>query len=194
LAFAAALSVSLAAAATGAEAVGRASAVRPDARQTPEGAAAAGLRVNEPIWRNATLDTSGAGALEVVFADQSKLSLGPDSNAVVDEFTYAGPGQSAGGQALRYGKGVFRFISGAVPPERVRLETPAVTIGIRGTEVRNYVLPDGGTWTAALLHRVWVRIKASGQTIELAQGQRVYVGPDGVPGPVEDTTSLPCDE
>jgi hypothetical protein len=84
-------------------------------------------------------------------------------------------------------------VSGAVPPDKVKVETPTVTIGIRGTEYRAYVDERGGTWVAAIEHTVWVKSKLTGQIIKLEEGQKVYVGPDGVPGPVEEGTSLPCD-
>ena len=175
------------------ETVGRTSAVRPNATQSAPGAAAATLRTNDPIMRNASLDTTGSGALEVTFADNSKLSLGPNSNAVIDEFVYQGPGQAGGSQALKYTKGVFRFVSGAMPAQKVKVETPTVTIGIRGTEFRIFVDGVGGSYVAAIQHHVWVTSKLTGKLVELDEGQKVYVGPDGNPGPIENGTGLPCD-
>lgn len=135
----AALAVSVAP--TYAQAVGRTSAVRPDATQSAPGAQPSTLRLNDQIVRNARLDTTGSGALEVVFADSSKFSLGPNSNAVVDEFLYAGPGSPGGAQSINVAKGVFRFVSGAVPKENVKLKSSTVTIGIRGTDM---ACQDGG--------------------------------------------------
>jgi hypothetical protein len=180
------------AAASQAEQVGRTSAVRPSATQTPPGAGPATMRVNDAIMRNASLDTTDTGALEVIFADNSKLSLGPNSNAVIDEFVYAGPGNPGGSQTLKYTKGVFRFVSGAVPPENVKVRTPAVTIGIRGTEFRVYVQGDGGTWIAAVEHNVFY-VTNSGQTGVLPQGSSIFISASGTPGPVIDGTTLPCD-
>lgn len=124
-----------------AQPVGRTSAVRPDATQAPPGGQSSTLQLNEPIVRNARLDTTQSGALEVVFADSSKFSLGPNSNAVVDEFVYAGPGAPGGAQSINVAKGVFRFVSGAVPKEKVKLKSATVTIGIRGTDT---ACQDGG--------------------------------------------------
>lgn len=150
------------------------------------------MRMNDAVMRNASLDTSGSGAIEVIFADNSKLSLGPNSNAVIDEFVYAGPGNAAGSQTLKYTKGVFRFVSGSIPPENVKVKTPAVTIGIRGTEFRVFVQGDGGTYIAAILHNVFYVTK-SGKVGVVPQGSSIYIGPDGEPGPVTEGTTLPCD-
>jgi hypothetical protein len=175
-----------------AETVGRTSAVRPNATQTPPGASPAALHVNDAVMRNAELDTTGSGALEVIFADNSKLSLGPNSNAVIDEFVYAGPGNSAGTQTLKYTKGVFRFVSGAVPPENVKVKTPAVTIGIRGTEFRVFVQGDGGTYIAAVQHNVFY-VTNSGQIGVVPQGSSIFISATGEAGPVIEGTTLPCD-
>jgi hypothetical protein len=127
-----------------AEKVGEATRVRLVAYQTPPAAARETVYRLSPILRNAKLETVADAAMEVTFADNSILTLGPASEAVVDDFVYAGPGTAAN-QTLKYTKGVFRFVSGAVPKEQVKIQTPAVTIGIRGTVVRTKVAPGGAT-------------------------------------------------
>jgi hypothetical protein len=175
-----------------AEQVGRTSAVRPAATQTAPGAGATTMRVNDAVMRNAALDTSGSGALEVIFADNSKLSLGPNSNAVIDEFVYAGPGNSAGAQTLKYTKGVFRYVSGAIPPEKVKVQTPAVTIGIRGTEFRVFVQTGGESCVAAVQHNVYFTT-VSGKTGQIPEGFSMCISASGDPGPLTEGTTLPCD-
>ena len=195
LAFAAAiLSPSFAAA----ETVGRTSALVPSATQQA-GAAPASLNLNDAILRNAVLETAKGGALEVTFADNSKLSMGEGSQAVVDEFTYAGPG-SPGSQSMKMTRGLFRFVSGAVQKDRVKLETPAVTIGIRGTILRIKSLGDGkttvgvdddGTHPPDTVLAIVVS-KLTGQKIELTPGHYVTFGPDGLPGDIQQGTVPGC--
>lgn len=187
-----ATALTLACGAAVAEQVGRTSAVRPDATQTPPGAGPTAMRVNDAVMRNASLDTTGSGALEVIFADNSKLSLGANSNAVIDEFVYAGPGNLAGGQTLKYTKGVFRYVSGAIPPEKVKVQTPAVTIGIRGTEFRVFVQTDGASCVAAVQHQVFFTT-ISGKTGVLPEGFNICISASGEPGPVTEGTTLLCD-
>ena len=127
-----------------AEKVGEATRVRLVAYQTPPNAGRETVYRLAPILRNAKLETVPDAAMEVTFADNSTLTLGPASEAVVDEFAYAGPGDGSS-QTLKYAKGVFRFVSGSVPKDKIKLQTPAVTIGVRGTVVRTKVSPGGAT-------------------------------------------------
>jgi hypothetical protein len=123
-----------------AEKVGEATRVRLVAYQTPPSAGRETVYRLSAILRNAKLETVADSAMEVTFADNSTLTLGPSSEAVVDDFAYSGPGTAAN-QTLKYTKGVFRFVSGAMPKDKIKLQAPAVTIGVRGTIVRTKVTP-----------------------------------------------------
>lgn len=179
----AAFAVLAAVPASGAEAVGAASSLKPKATQAQPQRAPTDLTLNESIFRNAELATAPQGALEVTFVDNSKLSLGGASSAVIDEFTYAGPGAPAG-QILKFTKGVFRFISGAMPKESVKIETPTSLIGIRGTILRIRVEDDGTTTVGCDEGLVFVTSRQTGQTIELSPGEKVTIKPSGDVGPI----------
>lgn len=166
-----------------AEAVGAATSLRPSATQAAPQQGAAELTLNANIFRDAELATGERGLLNVTFLDQSQLALGANSSVTVDEFNYAGPG-APGDQVLRYAKGAFRFISGAVPKDKVRIETPTVTIGIRGTTLRTLVAPDGTT-TVGLDHGVAVVIsRQTGLSITLNAGEKVTIKPGGEIGTI----------
>ena len=166
-----------------AEAVGSTSSLRPLAQQTLPRAAATVLSLNSAIYQNAELRTAPQGALEVTFLDKSKLSMGPSSSLVVDQYVYAGPG-GAGTQVVKYTKGAFRFISGNIQKDKVRIETPTVTIGIRGTTIRTLVT-DEGTTTVGLDHgEAFVTSKQTGQTVFLTPGEKVTIKSNGEMGPV----------
>lgn len=175
LGFGALLSVNCAAAT---EQVGQATSVRVSAMQTPPASAAAELLRFKPIFRGAQLSTSPKGALEVTFADASRVSMGGGSTIVVDSYVYAGAG---GGdeQVVRYTKGMFRFVSGAISKDKVRLETPTVTIGIRGTVVRTIVDVDGTTTVGVDDGVAFVTSKQSGQQLTLNAGEKVTIKPSG---------------
>lgn len=182
-----------------AEAVGRTSALVPSATQQQGGSGPAALNLNDSVMRNAVLETAKGGALEVTFADNSKLSMGEASEAVIDEFTYAGPA-TASSQSLKMTKGLFRFVSGAVQKDKVKLETPAVTIGIRGTVLR-VKSPGDGTTTVGVdddgthppdMVLAIVISKATGQKVELTPGHYVTFGQDGLPGDIQQGTVPGC--
>jgi len=137
-----------------------------------------------PIFRGALLSTSPRGALEVTFADGSRMSMGGASNVIVDEYVYSGPG-GAGRQTVRYTKGFFRFVSGNIPKDRVQIQTPTVNIGIRGTVVRTVVEEDGTTTVGVDDGTITVTSTQTGQSITLNAGEKVTIKPGGEFGQVQ---------
>jgi hypothetical protein len=164
--------------ANAAEQVGAASSLRPAAQQSAPSAAKSTVVLDAPIYRDATLETSKDGLLEVTFLDKSKLALGGESTVIIDEFVYAGPAAPAG-QVLKFTKGVFRFISGAMPKDSVKIETPTSLIGIRGTTLRIRVEADGTTTVGCDEGLVFVTSRQTGQTVNLDPGEKVTIKPSG---------------
>jgi len=81
------------------------------------------------------LATGPGGSLGVILRDNSTLSLGPESNLVIRRFLFA-PAEGKLGLLVRLSRGTMACISGLIgklAPESVRFETPAASIGIRGT-------------------------------------------------------------
>lgn len=90
------------------------------------------LEVGDEIYREATVFTKDHGSLELAFDDGSLLTLGPNTDLVIDDFVYS-PDSGNGQAALRLGRGVLRMVSGNLPSERVQIATDVATVGIRGT-------------------------------------------------------------
>ncbi len=165
--------------------VGNASAIIPAASQEMPQGTRSDLKLRDPIIRNAELATAERGALEVTFLDGSKLTMGQNSRLTIDEYVYAGPG-GASKQTVRYTKGLFRFLSGSIPKDQVKVETPTVTIGIRGTIFRTAVFDDGAGAVSVEWgpngeeYAVSVTSKESGRTVILRSGQKVGFDNRGV--------------
>ena len=102
------------------------------------------MELEDDVYLNEVVETGEESALVVKFSDGSKLTLGENAKIVIDKYVYD-PASSSGEQAVTLTKGAFRFISGAMPKESVKLSTPTVTIGIRGTELIFDVADDGET-------------------------------------------------
>jgi hypothetical protein len=168
-----------------AQPVGNASAIRPAASQTVPQGSRTDLRLRDPIIRNAELVTAERGALEVTFLDGSKLSMGQNSRLTVDKYVYGGPG-GAGEQSMRFTKGLFRFVSGSIPKDKVKIETPSVTIGIRGTMLRSAVDELGaGALSVEFgpngeIFEVIVTSKTTGKVVILHSGQKIGFDGNGV--------------
>lgn len=77
------------------------------------------------------------GSLGLTLSDSTTLSLGPESNLVLDDFVYD-PAVQELGMGINLLQGTLAYVSGAIAnlaPENVRLVTPTATIGIRGTKI-----------------------------------------------------------
>jgi hypothetical protein len=163
-----------------AETVGEATRVQMFAYQTPPQSSRAPLYRLNPVVRNATLQTVPNGALEVRFTDGSRLTLGSASSIVVDNYVYNQGG--TGAQTLKMTRGVFRFVSGTIPKDQVRLQTPMTTIGIRGTIVKTSV--DEGETIFFEKGQGSVTSNATGQTVQMNEGDMLEIAPNGSFGPV----------
>jgi hypothetical protein len=167
-----------------AQEVGNTSAVIPSASQQAPQGTRSDLNLSDPIIRNAELATAERGALEVTFLDGSKLTMGQNSRLTVDEYVYAGPG-GANKQTIRYTKGLFRFVSGSIAKDQVKLQTPTVTIGIRGTVIRMFQGTDGEGKLAVESGEADITENDTGKKVTLYAGQIVDFAPGflGAPGP-----------
>ena len=96
------------------------------------------------IFQDDVLNTLDDGALGIILRDDTVLSLGPNSELAMAEFSFA-PTEGKFSFLAKMVKGTFLYLSGAIgrhAPESVRLETPVGTIGIRGTKVLTKVEGD----------------------------------------------------
>jgi hypothetical protein len=66
------------------------------------------------------------------FLDQTKLSVGPNSQVRLDKFVYD-PNKKAGSVVIQAGKGAYRFATGVQDSKNYQIKTPYATLGVRGT-------------------------------------------------------------
>ena len=95
------------------------------------------------VYQADTLRTGTNGRLGIVLEDDTRISLGPDSEIRLDRFAYK-PAEGVLGFVLRVSRGVAAYVSGRIAklaPDSIRLETPAAIVGVRGTTVAIRVLP-----------------------------------------------------
>lgn len=129
--------------AAGAEAqtrIGVAGAVRNEVTAT-QAAQVRPLAVGGSIFQDETIRTGASSVAQLVFVDQTTLSIGPRSEVTLDRFVYD-PNQSLGDVAISLANGAMRFISGSQNPRSYSVRTPVATIGVRGTVV-DFLFLDG---------------------------------------------------
>ena len=88
-----------------------------------------------PVYPNDTVRTGADGSVGIIFKDNSRISLGPNSRLELKKFVFK-PAQGQFSMLNKLTKGTASFVSGKMTklsPESVVLETPTSTIGVRGT-------------------------------------------------------------
>lgn len=128
----------------------------------------------DPVEMDQRLRTPEGGALHVRFIDETDLRLGSAAEVQIDRFVY-NPATGAGTLQAEMGKGVFRFISGRMAKDGVRLGTPSAFIGIRGTDFIVDVRDDGSTVVAVLEGEVVITPRTGGAAVSVMANQTALV-------------------
>jgi hypothetical protein len=94
-------------------------------------------KAGELVYAADGLRTGDGGSVGVTLKDDTRLSLGPNSEVRLERYVYA-PGNGGLGMVLKFVRGVAAYVSGRMArlaPDSIRLETPAAIVGVRGTAV-----------------------------------------------------------
>jgi hypothetical protein len=124
----------------------------------------------------------------VEFLDKTALTLGPDARLEVDTYVYD-PKSGNGQSVFKLAVGIFRFVSGKMVQEHVRIETPSSLIGIRGSDAVIVVSPDGATSVNVQSGEFAVANQDGGDQVAVGPGMAVSVSSTGQVGAV--TTGTP---
>lgn len=87
------------------------------------------------VYLGNVLKTGENGSLGVTLIDNTLVSLGPDTEIIIDEYLYA-PAKGELKLVARLAQGTLQYISGVIAklrPEAVSVKTPTGIIGVRGT-------------------------------------------------------------
>ena len=122
--------------------IGVSSAVNPEATGIAPSAPPRKLLVGQDIVYNERITTTAAGQTQILFVDQSAMTVGPNSDMVIDTFVYD-PAAGTGKLAANLTRGVFRFVGGKLSKRdnAVTFRTPSATIGVRGGVMLINLLP-----------------------------------------------------
>lgn len=114
------------------------------------------LAPGSPIYEDDRVQT-GNGNVQIIFIDETKLVVGPNSTLVIDRFLMRG-GNKARNFSVDALRGTFRFISGNSAKNAYDIKTANATIGIRGTAFDF----SSGRATLVAVHEGRVRMCAYG--------------------------------
>ena len=169
--------------------VGVTAAVNPAITGKPPISDKRALLVGTNVFHDELIVTEATGQAQMLFLDESALTIGPNSEVVLDEYVYD-PEQKTGRLVLNATKGVFRLVGGRISKKTpVVLNTPTATIGIRGGISIISVAANGAT-DATFLFGQAMSVTSGGVTKQaLRPGYTISVAaPDAAPSDPAPTT------
>jgi hypothetical protein len=114
------------------EAIGKAASVVPSA-DLARGTVVRTLTIDEALEQDDRIRTSQSGLIQVRFRDDTMLTIGPNSEILLDKFVF--DGSTAKSLSIEVVRGAMRFVSGTSNHNAYEIKTPVATIGVRGTVV-----------------------------------------------------------
>src|SRR5437763_6752755 len=115
------------------ERVGVSSAVNPDVTGVPPGAAARQVVIGQDVVFNERFTTGPLGQTQLLFLDESAMTIGPNSDLTIDQFVYD-PKSGTGHLAMSATSGLLRYVGGKLSKQdnAVTLRTGTATLAVRG--------------------------------------------------------------
>ncbi len=88
--------------------------------------------IKEKLVQNERIVSTGGGGGQVLFLDQTSLTIAPNSEVMLDKYVYD-PDTDSGEMAVTVLRGAMRFVGGRISKTSPAvIKTPTATIGIRG--------------------------------------------------------------
>src|SRR5690242_1668758 len=115
-----------------AEPVGETTSVVPSATLS-DGGAPSPLEIGTTLQQNDRIATNKDGAAEVEFLDGTSLTVGANSEVVLDKMLF--DKNKARNATLNVVRGTLRFVTGSSDHSAYQIKTPVATIGVRGTVI-----------------------------------------------------------
>lgn len=161
--------------------VGVASVAIGDPLSKPPQQAERVLRVGEDVFADERISTKNDDRAHLVFRDGSALTIGPNSDLVIDRFVFD-PNTRAGDIAVNVSRGAFRFVGGAISKQKdVVVQTPSATVGIRGGVMAVSIGADGSTTISFLYGRSAHVSNRFGSSTAYRAGSQIVVPAGGAP-------------
>ena len=151
--------------------IGSVAAVNRDVRGARPAEQPRRLILNERLIQNERVTTSGASGAQVLFLDQTTLTLTPNSDIILDKYVFD-PDADRGELAVTMLRGAMRMVGGRITKtSSATIKTPSATIGIRGGIGNITVRDDGST--------EYMHIAGFSATISSPTGDKVTITREG---------------
>jgi hypothetical protein len=125
------------------------------------------VNVNDQIFKQEIIETNSVSSTQILFMDETVLSIGPDSRLIMDEMVYD-PNSNTGKFVVTAARGLFTFVTGSLSSESYEINTPTATIGVRGTKFDLFVSRKGASTVILRSGAVDMKNIRSGATRRIA--------------------------
>jgi len=112
--------------------IGKATSVVPAANYT-RGTQVAALSMDDAVQQDDRVKTSEKGSTQIKFVDGTVLTIGPNSEVILDKMIFEGG--KAKNATIEVVRGAMRFASGNSDHSAYHIHTKVATIGVRGTVI-----------------------------------------------------------
>ena len=160
-------------------------AVNQNAKSIPPGGAVRTIVLGDNVVQDETIETDAGGLVQILLADGTTFTVGPNSSLVIDRFVYD-PDANTAEVAASLGRGVFRFIGGRTSKTEggVTLNTPVGTVGIRGGMV-DLNFTQGANGQIAQIDLLFGNEVTLGTDKVFTPGYSIIIGANGQPNVVK---------
>lgn len=135
-------------------------------------------RVGARVLRDERIQTDATGRAQLIFLDQTSLTVAPNSDIVLNRYVFD-PEAQQGEMGLSIARGAARFVGGRISKnDDVEMRTPTATLGVRGAIVLVDVYPNGDANVFFLFGEALSVATDQGGTATLNRpGQRAEIRP-----------------
>ncbi len=174
--------------------IGVTAASNPSAKGYPPVSVGHLLGVGVTIVGDERVITNKDGRAQLLFLDHSALTIGPNSDLILDKFVYD-PDAGVGELAFSAVKGVFRLVGGKISKKTpVTIKTPTATIGIRGG-IAIVSIQEDGSADATFLFGEDMTVKADCEVVKATRpGSSVRVSSLTDPCDISDPVLLSAEQ
>jgi hypothetical protein len=143
-------------------------------------------QLGETVNQGDTVTTGRNGEVHLKMDDGGMLAVRPDARLSIVKFQ--SKGQDSDISLVSLARGALRAITGWIgrrSPDRVNIQTPTATIGIRGTDHEVVVVPEGSSdgqpGTYDKVNAGGTRVGSERGVVDVLPGQAAFASPTAAP-------------
>lgn len=151
---------------------------------SPQGGAQVPVNAGDGVVQNQIIQTAAESTAQLLFLDQTTLSVGPLAEVTLDSFVFD-PNRGAGGVIIEATRGAFRFITGSQVPQNYQIVTPVATMGVLGSTLEWRLFDDGSLLAVNSHGVVTIRLIDGRELVLPNPGNAYLIHPAVPPNPIK---------